>query len=375
MFRRRAFTLIELLVVIVIIGILATVVVVNVISAQNKAKDAKVRSDMATVQTAASLYYNENGNYSNLNCSYSGSPVVTTPASTLMCDSASLGSDTNIVSIINAAKDIKSTLNNTDGLTVIGGSTTYQSFAKLPSTLGTNSTQSINVSDSTGMTQGNSFNFGMLAYWDLDEASSTTNPADSSSNNNNYPLKAVSSDPVVTRDANKYLNARTIPNGLATSNLAFLAAPLTLTMNSGFTISHWIKTASSEGQAYTVWNASSGSGYRFGISNGKVSFLVGDPSGHIEQSNGISNDLVNDNTWHLITGVFDRNSQTFKGYEDNKLLASVPIGGNFPNMQTNSPVLGIFNSAAVTPITIDDVRIYNRILTDDEVKSLYSTGP
>ncbi|PIS08253.1 hypothetical protein COT76_02470, partial [Candidatus Berkelbacteria bacterium CG10_big_fil_rev_8_21_14_0_10_33_10] len=54
----HGFTLIELLVVIAIIGILAGVVVVNVGSAQAKARDAKRISDMKAIQTALEMYYN-----------------------------------------------------------------------------------------------------------------------------------------------------------------------------------------------------------------------------------------------------------------------------------------------------------------------------
>lgn len=58
----RGFTLIELLVVIAIIGILSAVVLASLNSARTKGVDAAVKSNLATIQTQAELYYDDNGN-------------------------------------------------------------------------------------------------------------------------------------------------------------------------------------------------------------------------------------------------------------------------------------------------------------------------
>jgi len=60
---KKAFTLVELMVVVAIIGILATVVVVNVVGQTYEAKKAKVKADFSSIKTAIRMYKIDNGRY------------------------------------------------------------------------------------------------------------------------------------------------------------------------------------------------------------------------------------------------------------------------------------------------------------------------
>ena len=60
---KRGFTLIELLVVIGIISILATFVTINVQSSRQKARCAKRRADIISLQAPLEAYYDANKNY------------------------------------------------------------------------------------------------------------------------------------------------------------------------------------------------------------------------------------------------------------------------------------------------------------------------
>jgi len=60
---KKGFTLIELLVVIAIIGILSGTVIVSMSGAQNSAKDARIKSGMDQLRSAAEVYRLLNSTY------------------------------------------------------------------------------------------------------------------------------------------------------------------------------------------------------------------------------------------------------------------------------------------------------------------------
>jgi len=63
----KGFTLIEMLVVIVIIGILSSLILVNLSSARAKARDTKRVSDLAQIQLALEQYFDRCGQYPSKN--------------------------------------------------------------------------------------------------------------------------------------------------------------------------------------------------------------------------------------------------------------------------------------------------------------------
>ena len=60
---QKGFTLVELLVVIAIIGILATLLLLQLGVARQRARDAKRIADVNQIRTASELYFDDNGNY------------------------------------------------------------------------------------------------------------------------------------------------------------------------------------------------------------------------------------------------------------------------------------------------------------------------
>ena len=59
----HGFTLVELMVVIVIIGLLATIVALNVLPSGDRARTEKAKADIATIEEGLELYKLQNTNY------------------------------------------------------------------------------------------------------------------------------------------------------------------------------------------------------------------------------------------------------------------------------------------------------------------------
>lgn len=64
--KSKGFTIVELLIVIVVIGILATLVIVTFTGIQQKSRDAKRKTDVGAVQASLESYYSSNNTYPTL---------------------------------------------------------------------------------------------------------------------------------------------------------------------------------------------------------------------------------------------------------------------------------------------------------------------
>lgn len=75
---KKGFTLIELLIVVAIIGLLATLAIIGLTTAQQRARDTKRVADVKSIVSALELYWNETAAYPLLN-NASGPDINTWP--------------------------------------------------------------------------------------------------------------------------------------------------------------------------------------------------------------------------------------------------------------------------------------------------------
>src|SRR5690606_30387203 len=61
--KQKGFTIVELLIVIVIIGILATLVIVTFSGIQQRARDTQRQTDINAIQSSVEAYYAQTGSY------------------------------------------------------------------------------------------------------------------------------------------------------------------------------------------------------------------------------------------------------------------------------------------------------------------------
>lgn len=62
-FDKKGFTLVELLIVVAIIGVLATLLMVNFVGVRQRARDAQRKSDLRQIQSALEIYRSDNNSY------------------------------------------------------------------------------------------------------------------------------------------------------------------------------------------------------------------------------------------------------------------------------------------------------------------------
>jgi len=109
-----------------------------------------------------------------------------------------------------------------------------------------------------------------------------------------------------------------------------------------------------------------------GADVGKANFILmtpgGSPTGRAD-----STTLVNDNQYHHVAAVLDPTENVIRIYVDG-VLEGTGTPGAF-NADSSGPLrIGNQETTRYFDGIIDEVRIYNRALSSDEIKAIYLSG-
>jgi hypothetical protein len=181
---------------------------------------------------------------------------------------------------------------------------------------------------------------------------------------------------------------------IPSSNVLNLGGPA-----SSFTISFWVKPAAATQSRYAdvlvkgtenTYGQLTGNGYHFNVDYASQSpslstFLIpfgikGDASTDYTTFSSETGTILLDGGWHQIVVTFDRSGKRYERFSDGSLISSAGLvdqsqGLDLTTMDLTSgepfyigrnPAGTLFYAGAV-----DDIRIYNRALSDEEVKMLF----
>jgi len=226
---------------------------------------------------------------------------------------------------------------------------------------------SLNISDIksiTFKTYSSSITNGLVAYYPFNG-----DATDASGNGNN----GTPSNCTPTTDRFGISNRAFSFNG--TSSSIVCANGQSLQISADITVCAWIKTSTLPSSSKVVISKydASDKGWLIDTPNnstGTVMFDGRDSTHTYRSSTGATR--IDDNKWHLVVG--QRQGTTWAIFVDTALSAQSNVN-NGSSIQNSAPLtIGAQSSGAGSTWwngLIDDVRIYNRALSIDEIKALY----
>lgn len=406
-FGRASFTLIELLIVIAIIAILSVAVIVTLNPAEllRQARDANRLSEMDTMERAVLLYIGDRGGSLG---------AASTTYFSLIDSSATTTAGTNCAGVGLAAPGgwsyhcaASSTARKTDGtgwLPLNFDQMSYKVFPSLPIdpvntsssglyyayipaastfalTAGLHSTkynpQTVldGGSDASRYEAGSNLSLsapsqGIVGWWKFEESAGPI--ADSSSNGNPGTLVGTTT----LSQAGKVGNAILFNGSTSYATVGTVAA---LKPTSTFSILAWVKPSNILQDDSYIGGAGSTGNYGYLLraqSDGKVRFHVGNGSA---AGVAISTSLLSNGVWYLVAGTYDGSNVRIyvNGVnEHSPALASQIVYSGL----TNNGAFRIAQGDDILPGrswqgTIDEVTVYNRVLSAAEIVAVYNASP
>lgn len=201
---------------------------------------------------------------------------------------------------------------------------------------------------------------GLLAYYPF-----SGNAGDSSGH---YLDGAIHGNPVMTSDKLGHTNGAYFFNG--TTDYINIPSP-TLTTDA-YSYAVWVKPSSNDGLAFVLSIGSDTSYQALLISPFQDGWTGGEYLSNGDNSFQTSGVAIDTNHWYHV--VLTRDKSNIQLFVDGHKYDPVPVSG--PPVYGQNPTANIAKRAGSASQyfhgSIDEVRIYNRVLTDSEVQTLYS---
>jgi hypothetical protein len=192
-----------------------------------------------------------------------------------------------------------------------------------------------------------------------------------------YPFNGNAQDLSGNAYDGTVVGARLAPDRLGTPDSAYrffgssdhIVIPVDFKNSQKVTISTWIEFhTQTKGKAiFNKMGAFHGINFGYRL-DGTIEFYVGGTAG---EARAVYQTVLPTNSWHFLAGTY--NGQTVKIFFDGILVASKDFSGNITYTETFPSWIGDYSPGPSFPLegTMDDLRFYNRALSDQEVRDLY----
>jgi hypothetical protein len=155
----------------------------------------------------------------------------------------------------------------------------------------------------------------------------------------------------------------------------------TLGTSDGISLSMWVKTSTkASNQVAAGFGSTTANWNRIQLdidTNGNVRFYVRDDNGNTNSYRGTGMD-ISDGAWHHIAGSWDGSSDNATLYIDGVCRGSDSANALGAITISHELAIGALNNNGAESEfftgAIDEVMLFNRALSEDEVKSLYETS-
>ncbi|HUW60696.1 MAG TPA: M56 family metallopeptidase [Candidatus Bathyarchaeia archaeon] len=138
------------------------------------------------------------------------------------------------------------------------------------------------------------------------------------------------------------------------------------------TVGAWIRPEATAGTRAIVWKwgpaEREDDQYRLGLVDGRAMF------GLSSLAESVTGTWVAVNEWSSVAGVYDSAAERLRLYVNGALVQEKPCGGKLRSTAIQLSIGGGDSPEQYFGGDIDEVRIYNRALSDDEIAALYGPG-